>query len=79
MGLRLFPAPDAVPSPTVTALYVPENKSWKNFDAALRAQGLVVGGNYGCLAGEVFRIGHMGTQADIKLVEEAMDIIGNTL
>ena len=79
MGLRLFPAPDAVPSPTVTALYVPENKRWKNFDAALRAQGLVVGGNYGCLAGEVFRIGHMGTQADIKLVEEAMDIIGNTL
>ena len=79
MVLRLFPAHDAVPSPTVTALYVPENKSWKNFDAALRAQGLVVGGNYGCLAGEVFRIGHMGTQADIKLVEEAMDIIGNTL
>jgi len=35
----------------------------------------VVGGNYGCLAGEVFRIGHMGTQANLNLVKEAMDIL----
>lgn len=75
MGLRLFPALDAVPSPTVTALYVPEKFSWKNFDTCLREAGLVVGGNYGCLAGEVFRIGHMGTQANLNLVKEAMDII----
>lgn len=75
MGLRLFPAMDAVPSPTVTAIYVPEKMSWKHLDTSLRAEGLVVGGNYGCLAGEVFRIGHMGTQANLNLVKEAMDIL----
>lgn len=75
MGLRLYPAPDAIPSPTVTAVYVPDKISWKKLDAAFRAEGLVVGGNYGCLAGEVFRIGHMGSQANLNLVKEAMDII----
>lgn len=79
MGLELYPAADAVLSPTVTALCVPEKMSWKKFDAALRAEGLVVGGNYGCLAGEVFRIGHMGYQANLNLVKEAMDIIGHVL
>ncbi len=79
LGLKLYPAADAVPSPTVTALYVPRHLSWKKFDAALREKGLVVGGNYGCLAGEVFRIGHMGTQARQDLVEEALDIIGEVL
>lgn len=79
MGLKLYPAFDAVPSPTVTALYVPEKISWKNLDARFREQGLVVGGNYGCLAGEVFRIGHMGTQANLNLVKEAMDIIENVI
>lgn len=79
MGLRLFPAADALLSPTVTALYVPETISWKKFDARLRAEGLVVGGNYGCLANEVFRIGHMGTQADLNMVREAMDIIEGVL
>jgi len=75
MGLKLYPVADAVLSPTVTAVYVPENMSWKTLDARLREDGLVVGGNYGCLAGEVFRIGHMGTQADLNLVKEAMDIL----
>ena len=75
MGLQLYPALAATPSPTVTAVYVPEKVSWKKLDAALRKEGLVVGGNYGCLAGEVFRIGHMGTQANLDLVKEAMDIL----
>lgn len=79
MGLRLYPAMDATPSPTVTAVYVPEKMSWKTLDTRLRAEGLVVGGNYGCLAGEVFRIGHMGTQANMNLVKEAMDILEKTI
>ncbi|MBD9178131.1 MAG: alanine--glyoxylate aminotransferase family protein, partial [Odoribacter splanchnicus] len=53
----------------------PEKMGWKKLDTRLREEGLVVGGNYGCLAGEVFRIGHMGSQADPELVREAMDII----
>lgn len=79
MGLTLYPAVDATPSPTVTALYVPNNISWKNLDLRLRAEGLVVGGNYGCLSGEVFRIGHMGTQANLNQVKEAMDILQQVL
>lgn len=79
MGLRLFPQSDAIPSSTITAIYVPENWSWEAFDNALREKGVVVGGNYGCLAGEVFRIGHMGSQANKNVVKETMDIIEEIL
>lgn len=75
MGLSLFPAPGAVPSPTVTAVKVPEGIPWTEFDRRLREQGLVVGGSYGPLAGKVFRLGHMGTQADRALVAQALDIV----
>ncbi len=75
LGLKLFPAPDAIPSPTVTAVNVPENTTWEAFDQRLRQHGLVVGGNYGPLAGKVFRLGHMGTQANQELVEQALDVI----
>ena len=74
-GLRLYPVADAVPSPTVTAVYVPENMTWEELDARLRDRGVVMGGNYGCLAGEVFRIGHMGSQANLNLVKEALDVL----
>ena len=75
MGLRLFPKSEDICSPTVTAFYVPEGFTWPEFDAALRARGLAVGGNYGKLAGRVFRVGHMGSQADCELVREGMRII----
>lgn len=79
MGLKLFPRPGAILSPTVTALHVPAKRSWKKLDESLRAQGVVVGGNYGCLAGKVFRIGHMGSQADMELVKQAMDVLESVL
>ncbi len=75
IGLKLFPVKEGICSPTVTAFYVPEKFTWPEFDGALRARGAAVGGNYGCLAGKVFRIGHMGSQADCELVREGMDII----
>lgn len=75
MGLRLYPVADAVPSPTVTAVYVPENMTWEELDARLRDREVVMGGNYGCLTGEVFRIGHMGSQANLNLVKEALDVL----
>lgn len=79
MGLALFPAPDAVPSPTVTAVNLPTGISWPELDAALRQKGMVVGGSYGPLAGKIFRIGHMGSQADMVLVEKAMQILAEVL
>lgn len=75
MGLRLFPAPGAVPSPTVTAVYVPDGITWSELDRRFRQRGLVVGGSYGPLAGRVFRIGHMGSQADLDLLEQALNVI----
>jgi aspartate aminotransferase-like enzyme len=75
MGFSLFPAADAIPSPTVTAVNVPEGVSWTELDARLRQRGLVVGGSYGPLSGKVFRLGHMGTQADMALVQQALDVI----
>jgi aspartate aminotransferase-like enzyme len=79
LGLSLFPASSAVQSPTVTAVKVPVAIPWSRFDQLLRQRGLVVGGNYGNLAGKVFRIGHMGTQADLALVKQALDIIEDVL
>jgi aspartate aminotransferase-like enzyme len=68
LGLMLYPEDEAICSPTVTAFQVPEALGWPELDRRLRAQGMVVGGNYGELAGKVFRIGHMGTQATDDLL-----------
>ena len=75
MGLSLFPLPEAVSSPTVTAVNVPQDIPWREFDTRLREHGLAVGGSYGPLAEKVFRLGHMGTQADSDLVEHALAVI----
>ena len=34
-----------------------------------------MGGSYGPLAGQVFRIGHMGAQASHELVHRGMDVL----
>lgn len=78
-GLKLFPKHEKFCSPTVTAFYVPEKISWPELNASLREKGLVVGGNYGTLSGKVFRIGHMGSQADYELVERGMKIIAQVI
>jgi aspartate aminotransferase-like enzyme len=75
MNVRLFPVRDEISSPTVTAAYVPEGWSWQDLDQALRERGVAVGGNYGKLAGKVFRVGHMGSQADMDLVQRGMDAL----
>jgi aspartate aminotransferase-like enzyme len=71
--------PKQTSSPTVTALRVPEDISWQVLDRRLREHGMVVGGSLGPLDGKVFRIGHMGTQADRALLERAMDVIAGEL
>ena len=79
MGLALFPSANAIPSPTVTAVNVPDGITWQEFDAKLRQQGLVVAGSYGPLTDKVFRLGHMGTQADKDLVAQALGVIRKVL
>jgi aspartate aminotransferase-like enzyme len=75
MGLSLYPHRNATPSPTVTAVKVPESKSWPEMDREFRRRGLVVGGSFGPLSGKVFRLGHMGTQANMELVQKAMEVV----
>ena len=79
LGLTPFPSANAVPAPTVTAVYVPQGITWPEFDARLRKQGLVVAGSYGPLADKVFRMGHMGAQADENLVDQALKAIQKAL
>jgi aspartate aminotransferase-like enzyme len=77
MGIRLWVKQEEYAAPTVTAAEVPAGWEWTSFDKALRTEGLAVGGNYGPLAGKVFRIGHMGTQGNMELVTRAMDVVEN--
>ena len=53
--------------------------AFPELDVALRQKGLVLGGNYGSLDGRVFRVGHMGSQADEALVTQGMGILKEVL
>ncbi|MDL2210018.1 aminotransferase class V-fold PLP-dependent enzyme [Desulfovibrio sp. OttesenSCG-928-O18] len=79
LGIRLFTGPDAVNSPTVTAAMVPEHYTWPEWRAALRERGLIVSGSFGPMAGKVFRLGHMGTQADPALMTRALEAVEDAL
>ena len=75
MGLKLFAAPGAMPAPTVTAAYVPDGVDWAAWRGELRAAGLAVAGSFGPMQNKVFRLGHMGAQANMPLLRRALDII----
>ena len=79
MGVDLFPKSEAICAPTVTAVKISPGWTWPDLDRGLRARGMVVGGSYGPLAGKVFRIGHMGSQADGGLVARGMDVLATVL
>ena len=79
LGLELFPAREEYSSPTVTAVKVPAGISWPDLDRRLRRQGVAVGGNYGELAGKVFRLGHMGTQANEVLIDRALSVLAEAI
>jgi aspartate aminotransferase-like enzyme len=79
LGIDLFPAAGAIASPTVTAAKIPEGFTWQTWDRRLRQSGLVAAGSYGPLAEKVFRLGHMGAQADRVLMEKALTVIAESL
>lgn len=79
LGIPLWTAPDAVNSPTVTAAMIPNGLTWEAWKARLRARGLICTGSFGPMAGKVFRLGHMGTQAQLHLVDEALEAIADAL
>jgi aspartate aminotransferase-like enzyme len=45
----------------------------------LREKGLVTAGSYGPLAEKVFRLGHMGSQANMDLMNRALEVIAGAL
>lgn len=79
LGLELFPKSDAVASPTVTAVSLPDGCDWAALQSELRRERLLIGGSYGRLSGKVMRIGHMGSQADEQLVARAIGVLGRVL
>jgi aspartate aminotransferase-like enzyme len=79
MGIGLWAAREEIASPTVTAATLPPGWDWPRFDAALRGHGMAVGGSYGPLATKIFRIGHMGSQANQDLVARGMDVIARVI
>lgn len=79
LGIKLFPRKDAVLSPTVTACLIPEGISWVDWSLRLRQKGLIVAGSFGPMAGKVFRLGHMGSQADSSLVAKALKVLEESM
>ena len=75
MQLELFPLDEKYSSPTVTAVKIPPGIDWQTLDKKLRSRGMALGNSPDILAGKVFRIGHMGQQANFDLVEHGMDIL----
>lgn len=79
LGLDLFSQDLASAAPTVTAVKIPQNIRWEKLNYELRHQGVIFGGSYGILTNKIMRIGHMGTQANIKLVQAAIDVLAIVL
>ena len=63
----------------ISRTQIPDGIAWEPLNAALRRHGMAVGGSYGPYAGRVFRVGHMGSQADEALVTKGMQCLGEVL
>ena len=79
MGVELYIPKIEDASPTVTAGFVPKGWTWEHLDTKLREKGVVLGGTYGKVKGQLFRIGHMGTQASLDLVKKGLDVLEEIL
>lgn len=75
IGLNLYPQSDEIASPTVTVVQVPDDIPWSELNRRFRKKGLAVGGAFGALADKVFRVGHMGVQANFDLLNKGLDVI----
>ncbi|KAG0204415.1 hypothetical protein BGX28_003631 [Mortierella sp. GBA30] len=62
-------------SASVTAVRVPDNITWKELDKKLRSEGVIFGGSYMRTKNALFRIGHMGSQANMGTLQYALDVL----
>ena len=60
LGFELFADPRHA-SRTVTAVRIPDGVDWKQLNGEVKRQGVVLAGGQGKLAGQVFRLGHLGS------------------
>jgi len=80
MGLSLWPVKEEYCSPTVTAIRLPPKmKDLKVIQEVKNRYGILIGGGYKELKGEVLRIGHMGYQANRLFVSATMDALEDVL
>jgi aspartate aminotransferase-like enzyme len=57
LGYRLFPKEDAVQSPSVSAVYIPDGLSFSEFNQKIRSFGMGIGGSFGPLEGKISESG----------------------
>ena len=79
LGLKTYPTREELNSPTVTGVWIPEGWTWQELDSQLRQKGVFIGGTFGDLSGKIFRIGHMGSQANQSLVDRAISALREVL
>ena len=79
LGISLWTDEKAINSPTVTAALVPQKYTFAEWKKTLADRGLYVGGSFGPMDGKVFRLGHMGTQANMKNMKKALKVIAKVL
>ena len=78
MGLQLYPACGY--SNTVTAFEVPEGHTAEEILHKMRYDhNILLAGSFGCFAGKLIRIGHMGENAYIEKVQEVLDALKEVL
>jgi pyridoxamine--pyruvate transaminase len=84
LGLELWAESEEIASACCTAVRIPEGTTDKAIRETLRQRyGVMISGGYGDLAGELFRLGHMGMSAhpttvvaQIGMLERTLDDLG---
>ncbi len=79
MGLELYVEKGSIPSPTVTAVCVPNHWDWQAKQNQLLEKCTFLGGSLASLSGKVFRLGHMGIQADKIIMKRALEVLKSSL
>ncbi len=77
LGLELFPDKNAISSPTVTAVCLPSGTDWKEKQEEIKKHGIFLAGSIGKLENKIFRIGHMGTQANEEAIQKTLAILSH--
>ncbi len=79
LGVTLWADPMAIPAPTVTTAHIPQGFTSETWYETLLSHGLCVGNGFDVLEGKIFRLGHMGSQANLETMEKTLKIIEKAL